>query len=131
MVLRGWLSNRELAASLHSLTVALRDQAGTPTARGERFTYARDRRRFGTVGNAIVDVLAEAGEPMKLQAIHEAVERKLAGVVSLNTVHDYLLRRAKGSQALFERPSHGHYRLRSSSGHADGCGRVPISRHGS
>jgi hypothetical protein len=77
--------------------------------------YALDRRRFGTVGNAVVDVLAEADAPMKLQAIHEAVERKLAGVVSLNTVHDYLLRHVRGSQALFERPSHGHYRLRASS----------------
>jgi hypothetical protein len=115
MVLRGCLSNPDLGASLHSLTVALQDQAGRPKpVKRARFRYAEDRRRFGTVGNAIAEVLAGADEPMKLQAIHEAVERKLAGVVSLNTVHDYLLRHAKGSQALFERPSHGRYWVRAS-----------------
>lgn len=50
---------------------------------------------------------------MGLGAIHEAVEEKLGGAVSLHTIHDSLLRRAKGPRALFERPSRGYYRLRA------------------
>jgi hypothetical protein len=112
--LRGLLSNHDLAASLHSLTVALQDQAHRPKGeRAKRFTYAEDRRRFGTVGSAVVEVLAKAGEPMRLSAIHEAVEEKVGGDVSLHTSHDSLLRRAKGPGALFERPSRGYYRLRA------------------
>jgi hypothetical protein len=114
VVLRGCLSNRELAASLYSLTVALRDQVKEPRReRAKRFAYAEGRRRFGTVGGAVVEVLEEACEPIRLKAIHEAVENKLDDAVSLNTVQDYLRRRAKGPRALFERPSYGHYRLRA------------------
>lgn len=79
------------------------------------FRYAANRRRFGTVGFAVFAVLSEAEEPMKLGTIHGAVEDRLGGEVSLNTVHDYLLRHLKGSNALFERPWYGHYCLCSSS----------------
>jgi hypothetical protein len=92
---------------------ALQDQAGKPRPRrAKAFAYADDRRRFGTVGDAIVDVLAEAGGPMRLREIQEAVAGKLDGRVSINTVQDSLRRRAKGPNALFERPAYGRYGLR-------------------
>jgi hypothetical protein len=54
--------------------VALQDQARRPK-QTERFAYADDRRRFGTVGNTIVEVLGEANEPMKLGAISTRLSR--------------------------------------------------------
>lgn len=114
MVLRGWLSNRDLAASLNSLTVALQNQprwSGRETAGG--FAYAENRRRFGTVGGAVGRVLAEAAEPAKLETIHRAVERELGGSVSLYSVYGHLLNHLRGPEALFERPRHGYYALRA------------------
>jgi hypothetical protein len=60
----------------------------------------------------VVQVLAEADGPMSLKEIRESVSTVLGGDVSLNSVQDFLHRRAKGPQAVFDRPSYGHYCLR-------------------
>ena len=114
MVLRGLLSNHDLAASLHSLTVALRDQPHRPDReRAVRLRYAGDRRRFGSVGDAVVAVLRDSGGAMKLQAIHKAVEKKLGGSVSNYSVQDYLRRHTDSPEALFEHTTYGHYAMRN------------------
>jgi hypothetical protein len=100
---RGWVR-----PALYRVTAV--ERRGRP--RSQRFTYADDRRLFGTVGTAIIGVLVEAREPMRPYTIHEAVQAKLGGTVSPNTVRDYLRRRAKGANALLEPPAYGRYGLR-------------------
>ena len=56
-------------------------------------------------------VLAGADGPMKLEAIHRAVQEMLDGPVSLDSVGSYLRINAKGARARFGRPSYGHYVL--------------------
>jgi hypothetical protein len=111
MALRGALSSRALAESLHSLTADLRDQAARRRTGKSRFAYAEGKRRFGTVGKAVVEVLSEAGEEMTPRAVHQAVERKLGGEVSFYSVYDRLRVKSKGPEPLFEHSRHGYYRL--------------------
>ena len=56
-------------------------------------------------------VLALTGDEMRLRDIHARVEQVLAGSVSFESVADYVRRRSKGPQPLFEHTGHGHYRL--------------------
>ena len=68
---------------------------------------------FGSVGGAVVAVLAEAGGEMRLRDIHAEVEKRLGGSVSFFSVADFLLRRSKASKPLFGHARYGHYRLLS------------------
>ena len=51
------------------------------------------RRRFGTVGRAIVKMLAHTGEEMSVKTIRAEVKQLLGGSVSRFSIADYLLRR--------------------------------------
>lgn len=53
---------------------------------------------------AIHDVLEEASRPLKLQDIHEAVEHKLGGEVSLHSVPDALRTHMKGAECALRAP---------------------------
>jgi hypothetical protein len=68
------------------------------------------RRRFGTVGGTILDVLAH-GREMSVRAIRASVEEKLGGPLARFSVSDYLLTGSTGRRPLFERTRRGHYRL--------------------
>ena len=112
MDLRGRLSNSDFQDLLQSLT-----SSKTRKAPAKR-TKARDgnpagRRKFGTVGGAIVSVLEAAGSEMPLKSIHAEVERLLDGSVSVPSVTDYVYRRSKGRKPLFVRTRRGHYRLQT------------------
>lgn len=112
MGLRGQFSNlsRPLSDLLsHSLTGAddgqdLREVKATAG-------WPDGRRKFGTVSEAILRVLAEAEGELPVAAIRAEVERLLDGPVSRFSVSDYLLVRSKGRRPLFERTRHGRYRL--------------------
>ncbi len=69
------------------------------------------RRKFGTVGGAVVSVLAQTDSEMPVRAIRAEVQRILGGDVSRHSVSDYLLTRSKGPKPLFVRTRYGHYRL--------------------
>jgi hypothetical protein len=69
------------------------------------------RRKFGTVSGAILHVLWQAHDEMRVKAIRDEVERLLGGTVSRFPVSDYLLTRSSGPRPLFERTRHGHYRI--------------------
>jgi len=69
------------------------------------------RRKFGTVSQAILSVLARAESDMKVSAIREEVERLLDGEVSRFNVSDYLRTRSRGPRPLFIHTRPGHYRL--------------------
>lgn len=108
MVLSGGLSNHPFNDLLQFLTPQDSDQA---SPRPPRIGWPDGRRKFGTVGGAVVAVLKEAGSEMRVKEVHAEVERVLGGQVSRYSVSDYLLSRSKGPRPLFVRTRHGHYRL--------------------
>jgi hypothetical protein len=80
------------------------------------------RRKYGTVGAAIVAVLAQADREMRVKDIHEEVERHLGGSVSRFSVSDYLRRRSKAPMPPVVRTRHGHQSGRRESGSPAACG---------
>jgi hypothetical protein len=72
----------------------------------------RTSRRFAEVGDAVVQVLREAGGELRMYEVHLAVEELLGESVSRSSVKNYL---AAGTDRrktrLFERVSRGRYRL--------------------
>jgi hypothetical protein len=69
-------------------------------------------RSFGEVGDAVVQVLAEARCELRMMDIHAAVEDLLGEPVSRSSVKNYLARGCNVRKTpLFERVSRGQYRL--------------------
>lgn len=68
------------------------------------------RRRPGEIRDAIEQVLANAGRPLKLKEIHASVEARLGSPVAASSVRSYLnLNAGRGGQ--FQRVRRGVYRL--------------------
>jgi hypothetical protein len=109
MVLSGGLSNLDSQDLLQCLTSS-KTRKGAARRRKSR-PGLEGKRRFGTVGGAVVQVLSRIEGEMRLNAIHSEVEKLLGSSVSRLSVSDYLIRRSKGRRPLFERSRHGHYRL--------------------
>jgi hypothetical protein len=109
MGLRGRLSNPEFKDLLQSLT-SLKDMKVPAKRTTIQHGKPDGRRSFGSVGRAIQTVFEEAGGEMRVRDIHAGVERKLGGMVSFNSVADFLLRRSNGPKPLFVRVGYGHYR---------------------
>jgi hypothetical protein len=73
-------------------------------------TTRRDRRlRSGLVPEAIVRVLGEAGEPMRVRDVHAVVEQLLGQPVSPSAVKTWLARHAVGDRATVMRLGRGRY----------------------
>jgi len=110
MVLSGGLSNQPLRDLLQCLTSP---RASQRPSRSSRLGagWPDGRRKFGTVSDVIVTVLAQADEEMRLSEICGEVERVLGGHVSRHSVTDYLVKHSTGPRPLFTRPRRGHYRL--------------------
>jgi hypothetical protein len=110
VVLRGLLSNPDFQDLLQSLTSQKRRKA---PARRPKLQVGRPdgRRKFASVADAVVAVLAATDGEMRLGDIHTQVERALDGPVSLFSVTDFLVRRSKGSKPLFVHTRYGHYSL--------------------
>jgi hypothetical protein len=106
----GRLSNHDLTTLLQRLTAHDWKQAARPLglARG----VAPDgRRKFGTVRDAIVEVLDEADSELRVREIQERVEQLLGGHVSRSSVKDYLRKGCGRRLPLFEYLGRGGYRL--------------------
>jgi hypothetical protein len=73
------------------------------------------RRPFGSVRDAIVQVLAEADGDLRVRDIHPRVERLLSGPVSPTSVKAYLRRGCSRPVPLFEYRGRRGYRLRGDS----------------
>lgn len=69
----------------------------------------------GVVQRATIKVLREAGQAMRLAAIHAAVERVLDRPVSIESVSWCLRMDVKRTRLHFERVESGVYRLRAPS----------------
>src|SRR5713226_5090357 len=89
----GRLSNPDLMALLQRLTT--HDWKQAPQSHRSASGPAPDgRRKFGTVRDAIIEVLAQAGSEVRVKDIQNGVEQILIGSVSTSSVKDYLRRGA-------------------------------------
>jgi len=107
----GVLSNHQNQASLAHLAkrlAGLRASGAQPRA----VTSRRLRpRRPGWVLDAVVRVLADQAEPMRLTHVHVAVEKLLDQTVSKDSVGWCLSTGVRGKEPRFERVAYGRYRL--------------------
>ena len=108
MELVGALSNPETQEQLRRLSekldlLATKSAARRPSARLDR------RLRSGLVPQAIMRVLSESVEPMRMKDIHAEVERDLGQPVSRSAVKNWLATHAGGKKALFVRLERGRY----------------------
>jgi hypothetical protein len=111
MVLVGRLSNRRFTEILHGLSGDFGEDAGL--VRQFASAGAPDgRRKCGSVGDAVVQVLRAAETDLRLKEIHMRVSQLLGGSVSRSSVKSYLARDGERRTPLFERVSRGHYALR-------------------
>lgn len=101
------LNHSEYLVPLTDLRARLLSQA----ARSER-TANPPPLRCGAIQDAVIRVLAEADDPMRVTEVHAAVERVLSMRVSKDSVNSCLSTRARGADPLFVRVKFGHYRLR-------------------
>jgi hypothetical protein len=108
MELVGALSNHEIHDQLRRLSEKLNQIAASG---GRPRSSARlDRRlRSGLVPKAIMRVLGESVEPMRMKDIHAEVERELGQPVSRSAVKNWLASHVEGNNALFVRLGRGRY----------------------
>jgi hypothetical protein len=110
MGLVGRLSNPDLTALFQGLMTRDREQVVAP--RGSARGIAPDgRRKFGTVRDAIVKVLAQADSDLRVREIQKGVEDVLGGPVSRSSVKDYLRKGCRRRLPLFEYHGRDGYRL--------------------
>src|SRR5436853_3380056 len=110
MGLVGRLSNPDLKTLLQGLTGPDRKQADPPQR--TRGGIAPDgRRKFGTVRDAIVQVLGDVGAELRVRDIHARVEALLGEEVSASSVKDYLHKDRRRKVPLFEYRGRDGYRL--------------------
>lgn len=105
----GAFSNPKLGPVLRSLAPG--NRSGTPRARQTPTGWSDGRRRFGSVRDAIVQVLVASESDLSVRDIHTGVERILGGPVSRSSVKSYLHKGSRGNSGVFERPSRGRYKL--------------------
>jgi hypothetical protein len=112
MVLVGALSNPDLQDLFQGLTSQRRRKQRRRQSTSTDGPSPDGRRSFGSVRSAIVQVLTEAESDLRVREIWAEVERLLGEPVSRHSVKSYLHRRTYSSKPIFERVSHGRYRLR-------------------
>lgn len=110
MDLVGRLSNPDLTTLLQSLTARGWKQA-LPRHSSAAGIAPDGRRKFGTVRDAIVAVLEQAGCELRVRDIHEAVEELLGESVSTSSVKDYLRKGCQRQSPIFEYRGREGYRL--------------------
>jgi hypothetical protein len=111
MGLVGRLSNPDLTVLFQSLMAHDWKQA-SPPRRATSGIAPDGRRKFGTVRDAIVQVLANAGCDLRVRDVHKGVEEFLGGPVSPSSVKDYLRRGCRCRVPRFEYHGRDGYRLR-------------------
>jgi hypothetical protein len=80
-------------------------------ARRQPATRRQRSRRPGWVLKAIVGVLADHGEPMRVKDIHAAVEAALGEQVATSSIKTALIANASGSSRRLVRVAAGRYVL--------------------
>lgn len=111
MVLVGALSNPDLQDLFQGLTSQPRRKQSRRQSTSADGLRPVGRRKFGSVSGAIVQVLTEAQSTMRVKEIRAEVERLLGEPISRHSIKSYLHRGTYKSKPIFERVSHGRYRL--------------------
>jgi hypothetical protein len=106
------LSNSEIQDQMKRLSEKL-EQVAASNAKPRSSARSNRRLRGGLVPKAIMRVLGEAVEPMRMKDIHAEVERELGQPVSRSAVKNWLASHVEGDNALFVRLGRGRY-LRAS-----------------
>ena len=109
MGLVGSLSNTVTTSNLQCLTS--RDWHKGRARKRAPAGWSDGRRAFGTVRDAIVQVLAEADSDLRVRDIQAAVDQLLDGPVSTTSVKSYLRKGSDRSIPLFEYRGRAGYRL--------------------
>lgn len=109
--LLGIYSNQDLQASLGRLAKKLAAVRANGGPRRRPVSCRQRPRRPGWVLKAIVQVLADRGEPMQVKDIHEAVEALVGEPVLPPSVKGGLAKNVAGSSARFVRVARGRYIL--------------------
>jgi hypothetical protein len=110
MVLIGALSNQDLRTLYQRLTT--RDWKQAVRRHAFACGVAPDgRRKFGSVRDAIVAVLAEADGELRVREIYERVEGLLGEPVARSSVSDCLRKGCRRRMPLFEYLGRAGYRL--------------------
>lgn len=102
----GTLSNRERLGRLADKLDRLAASDAQP-----RPTVLESGRRCGATSEAVMRVLADADEPMRMCEIHAAVEALLGEMVPRSTIKNCLANNSRGNGALLVRLGRGRYRL--------------------
>jgi hypothetical protein len=110
MGLVGRLSNHDLTTLFQRLTAHDWRQADPPRRAGSGIA-PDGRRKFGTVRDAIVQVLANADSDLRVREIQKGVEEVLGGPVSASSVKDFLRRGCRRRAPLFAYLGRRGYRL--------------------
>jgi hypothetical protein len=107
----GALSNPDVRERLERLEKKLEQLQNVEVA--PRPTILRRSLRVGAVPEAIMRVLADSVEPMRMRDIHAEVEALVGLSVSRSAVKNWLANHVRGEQALLIRLGRGRYRLRT------------------
>lgn len=102
------LSNSEIQVQMERLAQKL-EQIAASDARPRSSARSDRRLRSGLVPKAIMQVLGEAVEPMRMKDIHEEVELVLGRPVSRSAVKNWLAVHTGGKRPLFVRLERGRY----------------------
>jgi hypothetical protein len=107
----GVLSNQDLQGSLARLAKKLAGVrvSGVPPRR--TLAHRQRPRRPGWVIEAVAQVLADRGQPMRAKDIHAAVEAMLGEAVSWGSVKNALATNIAGPSRRFVRIARGRYVL--------------------
>jgi hypothetical protein len=106
------LSHTALTEALERLTTRSWPQA--PSFRKPRTSPADARRKFASVSDAVVQVLADAPSELRFIEIYEAVDALLEGQVARSSVKNALASESSRRFPRFERVGHGRYRTLTS-----------------
>jgi hypothetical protein len=87
------------------------EQIAASNARPRSSARSDRRLQSGLVPKAIMQVLSESVEPMRMMDIHAEIERTLDRPVSRSAVKNWLARHTGGEKALFVRLRRGRYIL--------------------
>lgn len=69
------------------------------------------QRRLGDVRDAMIDVLRDEGDFLRVAVIYERVQQRLEQPTTYQHVRDFLNHRSRGEKQLFEREGYGRYRI--------------------
>jgi hypothetical protein len=115
MDLTGQLSNPpeplvRLLSILSRPTARTKRRPTKPKPRG----YVEGRRRFGSVGKSVIDVLTAANRELTAHEIRKAAERLLGGSISTHSISYQLRSKSRGHTPAIVQRAQRYYRLADS-----------------